>query len=161
MRDRPTSRARRQLLGALSLLPLAARGQSSAPAIEVYKSPSCGCCKDWIKHLETNGFANVRVHDTGNSAARARLGMPAKYGSCHTATVDGYVLEGHVPAADVRRLLKQRPAAVGLAVPDMPIGSPGMDAPDYGDRRDPFDVLLVARDGTSTVFASYNRARKS
>ena len=135
--------------------------RSEAPLVEVWKDPSCGCCKDWIKHLETNGFTNVRVHDTGNSAARARLGMPAKYGSCHTATVDGYVLEGHVPAADVRRLLKQRPAAVGLAVPDMPIGSPGMDAPDYGDRRDPFDVLLVARDGTSTVFASYNRARKS
>ncbi len=157
MRDHTSSSARRRLLGALALLPLAARAQSAAPAVEVYKSPSCGCCKDWIKHLQDNGFTSVRVHDTGNNAARARLGMPAKFGSCHTATVDGYVLEGHVPAADVRRLLRERPAAVGLAVPDMPIGSPGMDAPDYGNRRDPYDVLLVARDGSATVFASYHR----
>ena len=161
MRDLQRSTIRRRLLGALAFLPLAARAQAPAPLVEVYKSPSCGCCKDWIKHLQDNGFTNVRIHDTGNNAARTRLGMPAKFGSCHTATVDGYVLEGHVPAADVRRLLKQRPAALGLAVPDMPIGSPGMDAPDYGDRRDPYDVLLVARDGSSTVFASYNRARKS
>ena len=117
MRDHTSWTARRRLLGALALLPLAARAQSAAPAVEVYKSPSCGCCKDWIKHLQDHGFTSVRVHDTGNNAARARLGMPAKFGSCHTATVDGYVLEGHVPAADVRRLLRERPAAVGLAVP--------------------------------------------
>jgi hypothetical protein len=162
MHERPTPSARRRLLLAtLALLPLGARAQPSAPAIEVYKSPSCGCCKDWIKHLQANGFTNLRVHDTGNNAARSRLGMPAKFGSCHTATVDGYVLEGHVPAADLRRLLKERPAALGLAVPDMPIGSPGMDGADYGDRRDPYDVLLVARDGTARVFNSYHRANKT
>ena len=162
MHDRPTPSARRRLLlGTLALLPLGARSQSPAPAIEVYKSPSCGCCKDWIKHLQANGFTNLRVHDTGNSAARSRLGMPTKFGSCHTATVDGYVLEGHVPAADLRRLLKERPAALGLAVPDMPIGSPGMDGAEYGDRRDPYDVLLVARDGTARVFNSYHRANKT
>ena len=162
MTDRSSpSMHRRLLLGALALLPVGARAQSAAPAIEVYKSPSCGCCKDWLKHLQANGFTNLRIHDTGNNAARTRLGMPAKFASCHTATVEGYVLEGHVPAADVRRLLKDKPAALGLAVPDMPIGSPGMDGPEYGNRRDPYDVLLVARDGTSTVFASYNRANKA
>jgi hypothetical protein len=161
MHDHSSSSARRRLLGALALLPLAARAQSAAPAVEVYKSASCGCCKDWVKHLQDNGFSTIKVHDVGNNAARARLGMPAKFGSCHTATVDGYVLEGHVPAADIRRLLRERPAALGLAVPDMPIGSPGMDAPDYGNRRDPYDVLLIARDGSATVFASYHRAART
>lgn len=128
--------------------------QMAKPLVEVWKSPTCGCCKDWIKHLEKNGFS-VRSHDEGNTDARVRLGMPIKYGSCHTASVGGYALEGHVPAREIHRLLKERPKAVGLAVPAMPIGSPGMDGPEYGNRKDPYDVLLVRRDGNSTVFQPY------
>ena len=110
--------------------------------MEVWKSPSCGCCKEWIKHVESRGF-RVTVHDIGNTAARERMKLPMKLGSCHTAVVGRYAVEGHVPAADVLRLIKEAPDAVGLAVPGMPVGSPGMDGPDYGDQRDPFDVLLV------------------
>ena len=134
-------------------LPAFPRAQS-APRIEVYKSPTCGCCNDWNDHLKTNGFSVV-THDVGNNAARARLGLPARYGSCHTAAVDGYVVEGHVPAREIRRLLKERPPATGLAVPEMPFGSPGMDGPKYGDKVEPYDVLLVLRDASARVFQSY------
>lgn len=89
---------------------------------------------------------------SGNAAVRARLGIPQALGSCHTAVVDGYALEGHVPASDIRRLLQERPKAVGLAVPGMPIGSPGMDGSAYGGRRDPFDVLLVHEGGKASTF---------
>ena len=126
------------------------------PLVEVWKDPNCGCCKDWMAHLEANGFA-VKAHDQGNTAARRRLGLPDRYGSCHTATVGGYVVEGHVPAADIQRLLRDKPKALGLSVPRMPIGSPGMDGPEYGGRKDPYDVLLVGQDGNATVFASYPR----
>ena len=129
----------------------------AAPAIlQVWKDPNCGCCKDWIAHLEKNGFATT-VIDQGNNAARARLGMPQKFGSCHTALIQGYVIEGHVPASDIQRLLKEKPPALGLAVPGMPIGSPGMDGPAYGDRRDAYQVLLIQRDGSTTVFNTYPR----
>ena len=128
---------------------------AAAPTrVEVWKSPNCGCCHDWIAHLQSHGFS-VTTHDDGNEDARVRLGLPARYGSCHTAVVDGYAIEGHVPAREIRRLLKERPRAVGLAVPAMPIGSPGMDGPAYRGRKDPYDVLLVARDGSSTVYQSY------
>ena len=129
-------------------------------AVEVWKDPQCGCCQDWVKHMQANGFT-VTVHDTGNNAVRARLGLPQKLGSCHTALVGGYVLEGHVPASDVRTLLSQKPKALGLAVPGMPVGSPGMDGPEYGERRDPFDVLLVAHDGGTRVFSSHNKVPKA
>jgi hypothetical protein len=132
----------------------AAFAQPDAPQVEVWKSPSCGCCKDWVAHLEANGF-RVRVHDVGNTGMRGRLGIPVALGSCHTALVAGYALEGHVPARDVQRLLKERPAAIGLAVPGMPVGSPGMDGPEYGARRDPYQVLLVAKDGSGSVFSNY------
>ena len=110
--------------------------------------------------MEANGF-HFTIHDTGNNAVRARLGLPQKLGSCHTALVGGYVIEGHVPAADVRTLLQQKPKALGLAVPGMPVGSPGMDGPAYGNRRDPYDVLLVARDGSTRVFKSYHQAPRA
>ena len=146
---------RRQLLAGALLLALprtwAAPGRL---LVEVWKDPTCGCCRDWIAYLEKNGF-EARVHDTGNTAARQRLGIPSQYGSCHTAVVDGYALEGHVPVREILRLLNERPNAIGLAVPGMPIGSPGMDGPEYGRRRDPYDVLLLARDGTSRIFQSY------
>ena len=141
-----------KLAAATATLPLAA--QAAAPMVEIWKDPNCGCCQDWVKHLNKNGFA-TRVHDEGNGAARERLGIPAKLGSCHTGRVGGYAIEGHVPAREMQRLLKEKPKAVGLAVPGMPIGSPGMDGPAYGDQRDPYDVLLVQADGSTRVFQSY------
>jgi hypothetical protein len=140
-------------LGAAALLAPAATAQTR-PQLEVWKDPNCGCCKDWVAHMQASGFA-VKVHDSGNSAARRRLGMPDKLGSCHTALVGGYAIEGHVPPREVQRLLKERPAALGLAVPGMPVGSPGMDGAIYGERKDPYDVLLVSRSGGTRVYQSY------
>ena len=146
---------RRRLITAAGLLPVAAAwAQAPRPLVEVWKSPSCGCCKEWVAHLEANGF-RVSAHDEGNTGMRGRLGIPVALGSCHTALVAGYALEGHVPAGDVQRLLKARPVAIGLAVPGMPVGSPGMDGAAYGGRRDPYQVLLVAKDGSTSVFSSY------
>lgn len=141
----------------LSMMPRIALAQgpfARSVKLEVWKSPSCGCCADWVTYLESNGF-QVVVNDVGNNAARARLGIPARLASCHTAKVGPYAIEGHVPAADIRRLLSERPDAMGLAVPGMPIGSPGMDGPEYGNRRDAYDVLLVLRDGKTRVFNTY------
>ena len=135
-----------------SALPLLA--QSAKPQVEVWKDPSCGCCKDWIAHMQASGFT-VKTYETGNNAARARLGLPEKFASCHTALVAGYVVEGHVPAREVQRLLKERPKALGLAVPGMPIGSPGMDGPEYKGRKDRYDVLLVNADGRNRVYQTY------
>lgn len=129
----------------------AAAAAPGLPPVDVWKSPTCGCCQDWVTYLESHGFT-VRVHDTGNTAMRARLRIPAALGSCHTALVGGYAIEGHVPVQDIRRLLAERPQAVGLAVPGMPIGSPGMDGPAYGNRTEPYDVLLVKADAPPSVF---------
>lgn len=148
---------RRTLLLGTALAGLAVHGLASAQGvkkIDVWKDPSCGCCKDWVAHLEKNGF-KATIYETGNTAKRAQMGLGDKFGSCHTALIDGYVIEGHVPAADIQRLLKDKPKALGLAVPGMPIGSPGMDGAAYGGRNDPFDVLLVKKDGSSQVFKSY------
>jgi hypothetical protein len=154
---------RRHALAAMALALTAPALWAAAPdrrtPVEVWKDPNCGCCQDWVEHMQDNGFA-VTVHDTGNSAVRSRLGLPARLGSCHTALVGGYVLEGHVPAADVRKLLAEKPKALGLAVPGMPVGSPGMDGPAYGGRKDPYDVLLVTRnvmnsDVSTRPFTSY------
>lgn len=134
--------------------PLLLAQARAQPLVRVWKDPNCGCCNDWITYLEANGF-RVESFDTGNSVARQRLGMPHALASCHTAQVGGYVIEGHVPAADIQRLLREQPNALGLSVPGMPIGSPGMDGPEYGDRRDPYDVLLVQRDGRTRVWNSY------
>ena len=120
--------------------------------ITVWKTPNCGCCKDWVKHLETNGFDPVTYDVKETASKRQALGLVEKYGSCHTATVNGYVLEGHVPARDIQRLLREKPSAIGLAVPGMPVGSPGMD---MGTGADAFDVVLVLKDGSSRVFQSY------
>lgn len=139
--------------GAAALLagPRPARAAAATP-IEVFKSPLCGCCDGWVSHLQQNGFAvTVRnVEDTG--VHRARLGMPDRFGSCHTGVVAGYAVEGHVPAADIRKLLASRQQAVGLAVPGMPVGSPGME---MGGRRDAYEVLLVRADGGASVFSRY------
>ena len=146
---------RRALLLGLAVFALAPPAAAKAgPLVQIWKGPECGCCKDWIVHLEAHGF-RTQVSDSGNTDARARLGINIKYGSCHTALVGGYAIEGHVPARDILRLLKERPTAVGLAVPGMPIGSPGMDGPEYGARKDAYEVLLLSKDGSARVFQNY------
>lgn len=153
--SRPRRRHALQVLalGALAGASPWVRAQKRADpiAFEVWKDASCGCCGDWIAHMAQHGF-EATTHDTGNNAVRARLGLPARLGSCHTALVGGYVVEGHVHADEVRRLLREKPQALGLAVPGMPIGSPGMDGPVYGGRRDAYDTLLVLRDGSTRVY---------
>ncbi len=143
------------LMGAL-MLPLA--GMAAAPqgmTMEVWKDPSCGCCKDWIALMEKAGFS-TQVFETGNNGVRAQLGLAANLGSCHTARVAGYVIEGHVPAREIRRLLREKPDALGLTVPGMVVGSPGMDGPLYKGRKDPYQVLLVRRDGSTSVYQKYS-----
>lgn len=154
-----TSTLRRGLLLAAAALPFASLAQRPAGKrvlVEVWKDPNCGCCGDWVQHLQEHGFA-VKVNETGNAAMRAKLGIPERLGSCHTGLVGGYAVEGHVPAVDILRLLAHKPEGVGLTVPGMPVGSPGMDGPAYGNRRDPYDVLLVLRDGSTRTFSSYNK----
>lgn len=144
---------RRQFLvtSAACLAAAAMPARAALPPMRVYKSPDCGCCEGWVEYLRADGF-KVEVENTGNSSARARLGIPPALGSCHTAEIAGYAIEGHVPAGDIKRLLATKPKARGLAVPGMPIGSPGMES---GNQRAAYDVLLVLADGTTTVFASY------
>jgi hypothetical protein len=123
-----------------------------AGEIIVYKTAQCGCCKLWVKHLRDNGF-KVTAHDVKNlSRHKADNGVPRALESCHTATVDGYVIEGHVPASDIKRLLKEAPPVRGLAVPGMPIGSPGME---QGDRKDRYEVLTFDNQGNTEVFARH------
>jgi hypothetical protein len=149
---------RRTVLAALAALPFASLAQQQAKVlVEVWKAPECGCCEDWVKHLQANGFA-VKITSGGNDALRAKMGMPEKLASCHTGIVGGYAIEGHVPAREIRRLLKEKPQAVGLTVPGMPVGTPGMDDPVYKGRKDPYDVLLVTRGGATQVYASYHKA---
>ena len=127
--------------------------KATGPALVVYKTPSCGCCGDWVDHMRQAGF-DVSVHEQNDlSDVKARVGLPFGLGSCHTAEIGGYFLEGHVPANDVIRLLAERPDARGLAVPGMPIGSPGMEMPD--GRKDAYYVLLVQPDGDTQVYASH------
>ena len=120
--------------------------------VQVFKSATCGCCGKWVNHMKSAGF-KVQVTDVADTtAARKRFGMPDRFGSCHTATIDGYAIEGHVPATEVKRLLDMKAKAIGLAVPGMPPSSPGMDV---RGRSDPYNVLLIDVSGQSSVFASY------
>jgi hypothetical protein len=147
---------RRQFLigtGALaSLAALPAVAASPLPAVQVFKSPYCGCCGAWVEHMRAAGFAVTVTEVADTATARRRLGMPERLGSCHTATVGRYVLEGHVPATDVKRLLGARPKALGLAVPGMPPAAPGMDT--VGSKV-PYQVLLVDPSGHASVYASH------
>ncbi len=120
--------------------------------ITVYKSPTCGCCTAWVEHLEANDFT-VQVVDMDNvNSVKDYYGIPQELSSCHTGIVEGYAIEGHVPADDIQRLLEERPEAIGLSVPGMPIGSPGMEV--EGRPADNYDVVLVTAEGSS-VFASH------
>lgn len=151
--------SRRALLAcAAALLPLSG-GPALAlmPTVHVAKDPDCGCCKDWVAILQQAGFAvTVEEMDPATLAQhKTTMGVPVELRSCHTGKVDGYALEGHVPVADIRRLLEERPEAIGLSVPGMPYGSPGM-GPE--DAREAYDVILIRKDGSIEVFASYDAA---
>ena len=123
------------------------------PRMAVHKTPSCGCCSVWIEHMKDAGF-EVDVHDMVDMGpVKERLGVPYTKGSCHTAEVGGYLIEGHIPAADIKRLLEERPDARGLVLPGMPLGSPGMEVPE--GQQQPYTVELVRRDGTTEPFAQH------
>jgi hypothetical protein len=130
-------------------------GQPQQPTIDVYKSATCGCCSKWVEHLKSNGFTVRTTNREDLAEFKAAHGVPRRVQSCHTAIVDGYVIEGHVPASDVQRLLKEKPAILGLAVPGMPIGSPGMEVSGRGAQ--PFDVTAFDKDGRTRVFASHGK----
>jgi hypothetical protein len=152
---------RRMLLGTgvAAGISLRARAQSlpTLPSMRVSKDPNCGCCAQWIEHVRAAGFG-VEVVDTGDLAPiKQRLGIPAELAACHTAEIGGYAIEGHVPAAAIRRLLDERPAAQGLAVPGMPIGSPGMEV--AGAPAEIYDVVLFAA-GRQQRFARFQGARE-
>jgi hypothetical protein len=132
--------------------PLSA-AQNAAEIITVYKSPTCGCCSDWIAHLKEAGFTVEAVDRDDLAAIKAQHQVPARLQSCHTALVDGYVIEGHVPAREIHRLLTERPPITGLAVPGMPIGSPGMEID--GFTPEPYDVLAFTTGQADAIYASY------
>ena len=141
------------LLGASLSLGSALASAEAEHSIHVYKSPTCGCCTDWIRHLEENGF-EVEVSEVDNvTPVKIEAGLTPALASCHTAFINDYVIEGHVPADDIKRLLSQAPQARGLSVPGMPAGSPGME---MGDRKDPYQVLLFNNNGQTRVFAEHN-----
>ena len=124
----------------------------AAPTITVYKSATCGCCALWVKHLEESGFDVNVIETEALGAIKAQHGVGDHLASCHTALIDGYVVEGHVPAADITSMLESRPDIVGLAVPGMPIGTPGMEI--AGRPAQPYQVLAFDRDGRTTVYAN-------
>lgn len=140
------------LLVALWAWPAHAAAEGS---VEVWKSPSCGCCGAWVAHLEENGFAVKENAATSSmlDQIKRQAGIGEALAACHTAKIGPYVVEGHVPAADIKRLLAEKPDAIGLTVPGMPVGSPGMEQDD--GKTEPYDVLLVKKDGTTEVFARH------
>lgn len=121
--------------------------------VTVYKTPTCGCCRGWVDHLRAQGFRVETVDRDDLTMVKAANGVPGQLESCHTATVGGYVVEGHVPARDIRRLLAERPPVIGLAAPGMPVGSPGMEVP--GSPAERYDVVSFDRSGATSVFASH------
>lgn len=143
----------RSLLAAATLAAGLACGPASAgEEVTMYKDPNCGCCGKWAAHMRASGFAVKEIASREMGEIKRAAGVPPALGSCHTAKVGGYVVEGHVPAADVRRLLAERPPIVGIAAPGMPQGSPGMEGPHPAER---YEVVSIGRDGSSTVFARH------
>lgn len=139
----------------LATLPLAGAATAApSTALTVYKSPSCGCCGGWVEHMKAAGFEVATKDIDEMDKVKAMLGVPAEMGSCHTATIGGYVVEGHVPADAVRRLLADKPKAAGLAAPGMPLGAPGMEG---GGASEPYSVLLFSRDGAAETFQTYGQ----
>ncbi|MFT7053221.1 MAG: hypothetical protein ACJAU1_000774, partial [Psychromonas sp.] len=128
-------------------------GSAFAAEMTLYKSPYCGCCKAWAKHVEQAGFEVTVIEQANNNQLHKAHGITRNLASCHTATIEGYVIEGHVPVSDIQRLLKQKPAITGLAVPGMPASSPGMDVP---GNTDPYQVIAFRKDGKMSVYNEYN-----
>lgn len=154
-----SNRNRRLLLGAAVLIGVtgAACAQTRPSRnLTVFKTPTCACCDAWISHMREAGFSITITVLPSLQSVRSSRGMPDALASCHTALIDGYLVEGHVPAQDVIRLLVERPTAVGIAVPAMPLGSPGMETPQ--GHKEPYDTLLVLRSGATRVFARHNQA---
>ena len=145
---------RRNILVAITSLvvfAISSPSQSSGPLITVFKTPTCGCCGKWVEHLKANGFT-VKVQEVNDTSAYERqYRVPRSMVSCHTAVVNGYTIEGHVPAEEIKRLLSERPRVVGLAVPGMPVGSPGMDAA----HSDAYSVFVFDESGHSSIYAPY------
>jgi hypothetical protein len=136
---------------AIAAVSAGGRSAESSLLAVVYKTPSCGCCAKWVDHLKENGF-KVEVHDMDMvEPVKVALGVPGQLGSCHTSKVGGYVFEGHVPAATIQRVLREKPEAAGFAVPGMPMGSPGMEGP----TTDRYDVVAFNKDGTTRVYESH------
>ena len=135
----------------LAVIFLASCRSADPGTIVVYKTPTCGCCGKWIEHLEANGFAVEAIDVENVGQIKKKNGVPAELASCHTALVDGYVIEGHVPAEDVKRLLEERPEIAGLAVPAMPIGSPGMEGPNP----EAYEVIAFTEEGSAHTYASH------
>lgn len=141
------------LMGVVLLLSACApRAQSGQPVVEVWKSPTCQCCSKWVEHLRQSGFSVTVHNESAMNPLKTQLGVPQNLASCHTAKVAGYVIEGHVPAQDIRKLLSDKPKVLGLAVPGMPIGSPGME---QGDRKDAYETLAFTAGAESTVYAKH------
>lgn len=147
------------LAGAAALgQPLGVLAMPKKDKVRVWKTPDCGCCNEWVSHLRSQGFEVVTQEVNETASMRQKLGLAEKFASCHTGLVGTYVLEGHVPASEIRRLLREKPNALGLAVPGMPTGSPGME---MGSARDAYDVLLVLQNGTSRVYQTYAQKNSS
>ena len=136
----------------VNALPSAASAHATAAHLEMWSNDGCDCCNQWAKHLQNYQFEGVQRKVEDVAAMRKQLGMPEKYAGCHVARVGRYVIDGHVPALDILKLLREQPQAIGLAVPDMPIGSPGMER---AGKKEPYQVLLIGLDANATVFKSY------
>ena len=142
-------------IGYFSVVSAQRQAAAAAGTVEVYKTATCGCCSKWVEHLQAAGFTVNATNVEDISAVKQRHRVPAAVESCHTAVVGGYVVEGHVPASDIQRLLKERPAVAGIGVRGMPIGSPGMEVD--GVKPQPYDVLAFDKTGQTRVFSSHNR----
>ena len=143
---------RKTLFTTLAFAALTLGSAAHAATMTAYKSPSCGCCGKWVEHVEKHGFTVKTVPTEDMAAVKKKLGVPDTLMSCHTTVVGGYVIEGHVPAADIKRLLAQKPRARGIAVAGMPMGSPGME---HGDHRQPYSTMLIGTSGKATLFAQH------
>ena len=151
-RGNSNEEAMKKLIGLLLLVSAnIVFAQQSVKTVDMYENPSCPCCKNWAAYMRENGY-KVNVHYVDDiDASRRKLGMPQKYGSCHTAVIGGYLVEGHVPASEIQKLLTEKPKVIGLAVPGMVTGSPGME----GANPQHYNTLLIRQDGTSTVYATH------
>lgn len=147
---------RRTILGLLmASIPAAACARmAKASQLTIYKSPACGCCGAWVDHVKTSGIKAVVREMEDVTPVATKLGVPDQLRSCHTAEINGYFVEGHVPAPDIKKLIAERPAAIGIAAPGMPTGSPGMEV---GDRREGFNTMLIDRNGAARLYVRHNR----